>query len=281
MPKTRRDAGNSRTDEKLKPARYFSRAIGNALKILEMLRRSAEPLSLSQITVKCGLAKSSAFRILRTLEVAQYVEKTYGDCYALSPLLASAIPDDSLQKLIEVATPVAKELGRESRETISVAFLFKNHIEAVIALESPQRVQMGNMVGSVIPPHASSLGKCITANQPESMREQLLRKYGICWFTPKTLTDEVTINRELDLVRTQGYATDIEESALEGCCVGAPITGPDGGVIAAISISVPKSRFRNVNKLVASVRAAAAAISIGLRRPGRGLRHQTAEAVQA
>ena len=263
---TRRIPGNGRPPEKLQTARYFSRAIGNALQILETLKRSAEPLSLSQITAECGLAKSSVFRILRTLEVAKYVEKANGDRYTLSPPLASVIPNDSLRKLIEVATPFAKELSRETRETISVAFLFENHIEAVIALESPQRVQMGNMVGSVIPPHASSLGKCITGNQPESKREQLLRKYGICWFTPKTLTDELEINRELEAVRARGYATDMEESAPEGCCVGAPITGRDGTVMAAISISMPKTRFRDVEKLVASVCAAAAAISQGLRR---------------
>src|SRR5574341_1041703 len=89
----------------------------------------------------------------------------------------------------QIAMPCMKELSREFRETVSLAFLFENHIEVVEVVESPQKVQMGNVVGGVIPPHASSLGKSITAHQPEGRREKLLRAYGICQFTPGTITD--------------------------------------------------------------------------------------------
>jgi IclR family acetate operon transcriptional repressor len=248
-----------------KPDKYFATAIAKAFRILEIFKQSAEPLSLQHVALKVRSAKSSVFRIIHTLEVLGYLGRAGGDRYALSPTISYQIPNHLLSRLIQVADPRMKELGREFRETISLAFLFDNHIEVVKVIESPQKIQMGNIVGSIIPPHASSLGKSITACQPEWRRERLLRTYGIYGLTPGTMTDEVELKRELDLVRDRGYATDIEETTPGGCCFGAPILGESGHAIAAISVSVPKMRLENQEKLVSAVRAAAAAISNDLK----------------
>jgi IclR family acetate operon transcriptional repressor len=241
--------------------RYFARAIAKALQALEISRQSPEPLSLSQLAKKLRSAKSSVFRILHTLQVLGYLESAGGDRYSLSSTAASVIPNQIIPRLLEVAASRMRELGREFRETVSLAFLFENHIEVIYVVESPQRIQMGNIVGSIIPPHASSLGKSIVAGQPEWRRERLLRTYGIYPLAPRTITDEVELKKELDAVRARGYATDIEESAPGGCCFGAPIFTDKGHPIAAISISTPMMRLENQEKLIAAVRAAAAAIS--------------------
>jgi IclR family acetate operon transcriptional repressor len=251
--------GESRTDK------YFAKAIGKAFHVLEIFRQSGEPLSLNEVTQKVRSAKSSIFRIIHTLEVIGCLEKTAGDRYTLSPTVSYLVPNRLLNRLLQVAAPRMKELGREFRETVSLAFLFKNHIEVVEVVESPQRIQMGNIVGSIIPPHASSLGKSITAGQPESRREMLLRTYGISQLTPCTITDEVELKKELDLVRVRGYATDIEESVLGGCCFGAPILDDAGHPVAAISISVPKMRLENQDKLISTLRTAATTISTELK----------------
>ena len=136
-----------------------------------------------------------------------------------------------------------KQLNREFRETVSLAMRFENHVEVVATVESPQLIRMGNTVGRILPPHASSLGKAITAFQPEDRRESLLRSYGLHRFTDHTIVDEVELKRELERIRKAGYSLDAEESALEGCCFGAPIRGADGSVIGAISLSMPKMRL--------------------------------------
>jgi len=77
--------------------------------------------------------------------------------------------------------------------------------------------------------------------------------------------DEMALHKEFELVRERGYATDLEESTLGGCCVSAPIFGEGGEAIAAISVSTPKMRFTNPDRLIAAVRDAAAAITSELR----------------
>lgn len=243
--------------------RYFSKAIGHALNILEIFNHISEPLSLSEITRKTELPKSSVFRILHTLEVADYVQRDGRDRYVLSPVLAARIPNSQAHKLAQVALPFVRELNREMRETVSVAYLFENHIEVVLTLASPEKVQMSNVQGSIIPPHASSLGKSIVAYQSESCRDRLLTTYGITRFTPKTITCEVDINKEYEMVRKKGYSTDFEETALGGHCFGAPIR--DGAkVIGAISISVPIMKCDNRVKFINAVVSTAAEISAKL-----------------
>jgi len=244
--------------------KYFAKTIGKAFRVLETFTQSKEPLSLNQVTQVTRMAKTSVFRIIHTLEVMGYLEKSAGDRYALSPAVSYLIPNRMLASLIGVALPQMKDLGRQFRETVSLAFLFKNHIEVIAVVESPQRMQMGNIVGSIIPPHASSLGKSITAGQPEWRRDRLLRTFGIVPLTAHTITDEVKLKAELDMVCARGYAADLEESVSGGCCFGAPIFAGGAHPIAAISISTPAIRLENQERMISAVRLAAAAISAEL-----------------
>jgi DNA-binding IclR family transcriptional regulator len=246
------------------PVRYFSRAIGNALRVIETFQQSRRPLALTDVTQQAKLPKSSAFRILRTLEIAGYLHRVEGDRFVLSQAAAS-MPHQLTSQLLESARPLMKQLSHEFGETITLALLLENHIEAIAVVESPHKVNMINFVGSIIPPHASSLGKCITAFQPSGRSQKLLRAFSLVRFTPNTIVDEAALSKELELVRARGYSTDFEESTLGGCCVGAPIFGREGYSVAAISISTPKMRFTNKERRIAAVRDAAAAITLELR----------------
>jgi DNA-binding IclR family transcriptional regulator len=243
------------------PPRYFSRAIGNALRVLEIMQQSRRPLALTDVTRLAKLPKSSVFRILRTLEITGYLQRVDGDRFQPSRA-AATMPNQLATQLLAAARPIMKRLSHEFGETISLALLFENHIEVTAVLESPHRVNMINSVGSIIPPHASSLGKCITAFQADERGQKLLRAFTLVRFTPNTIVDEAALSKELELVRARGYATDFEESTLGGCCVSAPILGKDGDAVAAVSISMPKMRFINQDRLIAAVRDAATAITL-------------------
>ena len=244
--------------------RYFSRAIGNALRVLELLQESRDPLSLAEISRQTRLPKSSAFRILRTLEITGYIERVDGDRFCILPG-SGFLLNQKIRKVVEVSRPWMKHLSQEFRETITLACLLDSHIEATAVIDSPQRVSMGNAVGNLIPPHASSLGKCIAAYQSDTLRERLLRSFSLVPFTPNTLVEEIALSKHLDQVRSQGYATDHEESALGGCCVAAPIFNGDSAVVAAISISVPTTRFTHEELRIAAVQDIAKRISEELR----------------
>ena len=146
--------------------KYFSKVIGKALDIIDILRSSAQPLSLNELTLRIELAKSSVFRILHTLEVSGYIERDPTGRYSVAADLQAWAPGQLRTALVDAALPALKDLNREFRETVSLAMRFENRIEVVATLESPHLIRMGNTVGRIVPPHASSLGKAIAAFQP-------------------------------------------------------------------------------------------------------------------
>jgi len=243
--------------------RYYSRAIGNALRILEMLEMSDKAMALAEIARQVGLPKSSVFRTLCTLEIDGYIERLEDDRSFIARSAGSS-PQRMVRRVVEACEAPMKALSQEFRETISLAFVFENRIEVIAVIDSPHRVSMGNTVGDMIPPHASSLGKCLAALQPEGHRLRLLRAFGLVRFTPHTTTEEFVLNKELELVRARGYATDLEESVLGGCCLSAPVFASEHRAVAALSISMPKMRFAHPKRLVAALKDAAASASKAL-----------------
>lgn len=243
--------------------RYFIQAVGKALDLLDLLGQIDQPISLGDLSRRLAQSKSSTFRILSTLEERGLVERKSGDLYSLTHSRISAGANQPLEKLLRIADLVMRELTREFRETVSLAYLFEHHIGVVKVMDSPQKIHMGNIVGSLIPPHASSLGKCITANQPEALKDHLLRAFGMYAFTPQTIVDETQLNEEYIRVRENGYAIDREESTSEGCCFGAPIFFGNR-VVAAISISFLKSRLTDEPKAIEAAQRSAITISLEL-----------------
>jgi IclR family acetate operon transcriptional repressor len=268
MPRTVRTAGvrsqPARPSARERTDKYFSKVVGKALDIIAILRSGAQPLSLNELTLRLELAKSSVFRILHTLEVSGYIERDGAGRYTVTADLQAGAPGQIRAALVEIASPALKELSREFGETVSLAMRFENRVEVIATLESPHLIRMGNTEGRILPPHASSLGKAIAAFQPEVVRDRVVRSYGIHRFTEHTVTDEVKLKREFEVVRSRGYSTDREESVLEGLCFGVPILDAHGDAIAAISVSSPKMRMRDEQlqkRLVTALRRATDAVA--------------------
>ena len=240
--------------------KYFSRAVSKALEVLEFLQSESNALSMNEIAQRLQLSKTSAFRLLRTLETTGYVALDGRGQYKLAPGIHAVTPTQWLGKLVRISMPHVHALNLELAETVSLAALFENRVEVVAVVESPHDIRMSNVVGHILPPNASSLGKVITAFQPPVQRERLLRSFKIYRFTDQTITDQKDLSREYENIRLQKFAIDREECAPGGVCFSVPIFGPGGQVSAAISLSMPKTRLRDSEQeksIIEALRAAA------------------------
>ena len=246
---------------------YFSRAVGKALEVLEFFQGELTPLSMNEIARRSQLSKSSAFRLLRTLETIGCVTVDGRGQYKLAPGIHAVTPTQWLGKLLRIGMPYLQVLSRELGETASLAALFDNRVEVIGVVESPHVVRMSNVVGHILPPNASSLGKVITAFQPPEQREKLLRSFGTYRFTKHTITDQNDLEREFESVRLQKFALDREECHYDGICFCVPIFGTNKRVSAAISASLPKTRLRDAEHeeaILAALRATAEQIALNL-----------------
>lgn len=246
---------------------YFSRAVGKALEVMEFLQSELTPLAMNEIAHRLQLSKTSTFRILRTLEAIGCVTLDGRGQYKLAPGIYSVTPTQWLGKLLRAGTPHIRALSQEITETVSLAALFENRVEVIAVVESSHVIRMSNVVGHILPPNASSLGKVITAFQPPVQRERLLRSFGIYGFTEHTITDQRELGRQYEEVREQKFAIDREECFKDGICFSVPIFGVNGQVSAAISASMPKSRIRDAaheKSMIASLTVASEQIALDL-----------------
>jgi DNA-binding IclR family transcriptional regulator len=241
--KTGRNLRSKSTEKPGGRDKYFSRAVSKALEVLEFLQTESDALSMNEIAMRLQLSKTSAFRILRTLETTGYVTQDGRGQYKLAPGIHAVTPTQWLGKLVRVAMPHMQALNLELTETVSLAALFENRVEVVAVVESPHDIRMSNVVGHILPPNASSLGKVITAFQPPVPRERLLRSFKIYRFTDQTITDQKELSREYENIRLLKFAIDREECAPGGVCFSVPVFGSGGQVSAAISLSMPKTRL--------------------------------------
>lgn len=247
---------------------YFSRAVGKALEALELLHANQGPMALNEIARKVELSKTSAFRLMRTLESLGYLISSGWGQYSLAVGASSVVSTQFIARLLRAGTPRLEELSRELHETASLAALFDNRVEVIAVVESSQPIRMSNVVGHIVPPNASALGKVITSFQSAERREKLLRSYGLWRFTAQSIVDRNELDREFERVQTRGFAIDREETVPDGNCLGVPIYGDGDEVAAAISVSLPKSRVRDARHekaIVAALKATAGQISAELR----------------
>jgi DNA-binding IclR family transcriptional regulator len=90
--------------------------------------------------------------------------------------------------------------------------------------------------------HATASGKVLLAHQPQEFIDGIvdgeLRRY-----TPETITEPDALRAELRTVVERGYADCIREHEQEICSISVPVRDYSGGVIAALTVAAPATRF--------------------------------------
>jgi DNA-binding IclR family transcriptional regulator len=245
--------------------RPVSPAVQRALAVLDLLARNGSGLTLSELGRALGQAKSSLHVVLSTLEDAGFVVRdSVSKRYTLGPQIlalsaAYARQSDLLRSFYEIASPLARELG----ETVQMAVLRGRHVLYVAKQEGTQWVRLASEVGTVLPAHATALGKCLLAGLSDAELDRLFAGVELERLTERTIATLDALKAELAEVRACGYAIDRGETLADVNCFGAPIRDATGTVVAAMSISVPVTRVtpERTGELIDAARRAADTLS--------------------
>ncbi len=243
------------------------RSVDRAVTVLQLIALGGEA-RVTDLARELGVNRSTVFRILLTLErrglVVQEVERgTYRlDSGVVNLAQAVHRLGDPLRASARLS---CQALAAEVGETANLA-VFDG--ESVISVEQDlggATVTSVNWIGQLTPVHATSAGKVFLAHLADLLRRQLLDG-PLATFTPWTITDRDRLERELDLVRERGYATTTDEHEEGLSAVGAPVRGPAGDVVAAVTVSGPTFRFgpERTGELAAAVVRAAGSLSARL-----------------
>src|SRR5262249_25146085 len=132
------------------------------------------------------------------------------------------------------ALPQMRQLYERFNETVNLGIMDGAEIVYVEMLESTQPFRMAAAIGTRSPAHACVLGKAMLAFLPEARAAAVLSCASFARLTEHTTTDVEQLTRELERVRRDGYALDVQETEFGVACVGGPVLDaggyPAGGI---------------------------------------------------
>jgi DNA-binding IclR family transcriptional regulator len=241
-------------------------SVDRAVSIMEMLARRG-PTRVTEVAGELGIHKSTAFRLLSTLEARGLVEQGAGrGRYRLGYGIVRLAGGATVRlEFHQYSRPICLRLAGETGETVNMAIRDGRYAINVEQVMGSSAVTTVNWVGQRTPLHATSSGKVFLAHLPEPELARLLAG-PLERFTPGTVVDPARLDEQLQKVRADGYAYTVEELEVGLNAVAAPIRAFDGTVAAAVSVSGPSYRILpdRVTELGELVQAAARAISLGL-----------------
>lgn len=223
------------------PVQSLSRALGLLIRLAE----HSDGVSLSDLSLQLDLAPSTTHRLLTTLEQRGFAEQDVESSIWRVGAIAFSVGNAFVasRDIGAQTRSIARELMESAGETVNVAVLQAGEIVIIAQTECHEMMRMVVPLGSRVPLHASGVGKAILSTLPTATVSALLKRSEMISLTEHTISDLAKFLKALETVRKTGYALDNEEQAIGLRCAAAPIFGPQGEAIAAISISGPKSRI--------------------------------------
>jgi DNA-binding IclR family transcriptional regulator len=218
-------------------------SVDRALTVLQMLAKHGE-LGVTDIARKLNVHKSTAFRLVTTLESHDLVEQ-HADRgkYRLGVgVLQLAGATAAKLDLVQRARPVSQRLAEIVGETVNITVLSGHEALYVDQVAGSAALQLHNWVGQRIPLHATSNGKVLLASVSGPRFDELTS--GVLKrFTTRTITSRIDLKAQVDAVRRKGFAIAVDELEVGLTAIAAPICGADGSVVGSISASGPGFRI--------------------------------------
>lgn len=211
------------------------RTLDRAVAILQAVEGGVN--RFTRISETTGLPRPTAHRLIRALEQHGFLAHYGGNLgYRLGPRLLR-LASEAMRELPlrDLAHPILERLVRTTGESAQL-FVRSGDVRVCIdAVESPNELRTIVPVGASLPLTAGSAAKVFLANATGS--ERLIRK----------AEDAERFAHEVELARARGWASSAGERQPGVGSVSAPVVGPNGILVAVVSVSGPASRMGRIS----------------------------------
>ena len=216
-----------------------ARAVDRALAVLCSFSRETPALGVTELSERLGLTKSTVHRLLQVLVSRGLVTRPVSPGgYTLGyRVLALAQAVQGEATLRQICRAPMQWLRTITQETVSLYVIAGDVRMCLDELESPQLLRMAAGVGRCFPLHRGASSKALLADGPASVDT---------WRRATTTlpSDErERLLEDVEHLRTRGYAISRGETVPGSASIAVPVRGADGGVLAAISVGGPSTRF--------------------------------------
>ncbi len=241
------------------------RSVDRAASLLIALGDSHGEAGVTELARRLGLHKSTASRLLATLQRRGLVEQDEDSGKYRLGLVVIRLAEQAERTLDlrAIAMPELERLARLTHETAGLGVLDADTVRFVAQADGPNLIAVGDWTGRASTLHANASGKVLLASLAEREVLRIVRR-GLTRYTERTVTELEPLLAELARARRRGYATAASELEHGLNAVAAPVCDARGQVIAAVEVWGPAFRLspRRLPELAAQARETAAAITV-------------------
>lgn len=224
---------------------YIVPNLEKGLLILDIMSSSGRAMTLHEIKTEADISQTTAYRILHTFVKHGYLmhdeaSRKYRLTRKMLTLGFKAIHE---QSILEVVLPKMRELRDLVKETVCFGVMGEDKGVFVEQVLGTYPFCFVLTPGKLLELHCSAPGKAMMAYLPENIRNSYLAKMTYDGYNDNTIRDEATYLKELEKVREQGYALDMEEELHGVVCVGAPVFNYSNTPCGSVWFSGPADRL--------------------------------------
>lgn len=214
--------------------RYRAPALDKGLDILELLASVDGGLTQAEISKRLNRSPNEFYRMLDRLVRRGYVTRIDGDRYALTlKLFGLAQLHAPVRRLVSYATPLMRDLAQKSKQANQLTVFDRGSAVVIAQQEAPDYWGISIRVGSHISLFDTGSGHVLLAFRTPAEREMMIAEHV-------RSKDEISLGPEfyarLDQIRERGYEMMASAQTAGVYNLSAPILGPDGRGIAALTI---------------------------------------------
>jgi DNA-binding IclR family transcriptional regulator len=258
-------------DESAGSSTYLVPGLERGLRILAEFTAREPVLGAPELSKRIGIPRTTTFRLLQTLEALGFLERVNGDRYFRLGVAVLRLGFEYLSslELTDVGTPLLERL--RDATGLSAHLLIRDQRDVVFVAKAQAHDPMFSSVkvhvGTRLPAHATVHGQVLMGDLSFDELRQLYPEAQLERFTDRTPATVEELNERVRESAKLGYA--VSEASFERgiSVVTAPVRDQTGRIVAALTVTVPRSDIGDVGErepLIASVCHAAVDLSTRL-----------------
>jgi len=260
-------------DQEGNGSKYHVPNLDRALSVLELLSKHPKGLIKNEIAETLKLSPNSVYRITMTLVDRGYLNRNdrtrrLSLSNKMMELRLSAVDDLSL---VDKSWDIMCALRDTTTETVHLEARLGDGGVILEEAEGLHNLRFTCDLGTTFELHAAAPGKVFLAFMGDDERSKFLGGMKFTRYNQRTITSRAKLDKELEVVRREGYALDRAEIVDGIHCVSAPVFDGNGLIVAALTVTGPTARLpeSSLPKIARQVMGHAKMISKRLGHDGR------------
>jgi len=240
-------------------AQHTVSTLQKGLFVLEFVKQH-KGVTLTEVVDELHLSRSTAFRMLTTLEEMNYIYKIEANYFFNPKKFSEDVEKPSVNDWASLRS--IYQTAEKLQMSTYLGKVDSTDLVMTQVLHTPFQQSAEEEMGNRSKLHQSALGKVILAHLDEEKLNALLNKMQLEPATPNTFQDSQLFRYHLKAIHEDGYAFDDEERVIGLRCAAVPVFRNEK-VIAALAIAAPAEQITrgNMKRIIAKLNTGSKAVT--------------------